>query len=31
MNAVDIIEKSELHSGLPDFRVGDTVQVHVRI
>jgi large subunit ribosomal protein L19 len=31
MNAVDIIEKNELKSGLPDFRVGDTVQVHVRI
>ena len=31
MNALSAIEKSELKSNLPDFQVGDTVRVHVKI
>ena len=31
MNAVNALEKNELRSDLPDFQVGDTVKVHVKI
>ena len=31
MNALDMIEKQQLRSDLPDFKPGDTVKVHVKI
>ena len=31
MNRLDVVEKSELRDGIPDFQPGDTVRVHVRI
>jgi large subunit ribosomal protein L19 len=31
MNAVDVVEQKELNPGIPDFQVGDTVRVHVKI
>ena len=31
MNALDIVEKSQLKTNMPDFIPGDTVRVHVRI
>ena len=31
MNALTIVEKDEMRTGLPEFRVGDTIRVHVRI
>jgi len=31
MNAVNALEKNELRTDLPDFQVGDTVRVHVKI
>ncbi len=31
MNRLDKIEKEQMRMDLPDFRVGDTVRVHVRI
>ena len=31
MNALSIIEKGEMRTNLPTFRVGDTVRVHVKI
>ena len=31
MNLVDIITKSQIRTDLPEFRVGDTVKVNVRI
>lgn len=31
MNLVDSVEHSQLKTNLPDFRVGDTVAVHVNI
>jgi large subunit ribosomal protein L19 len=31
MNAVNALEKKELRTDLPDFQVGDTVRVHVKI
>ena len=31
MNVLDMIEKQQLREGLPDFRPGDTVKVHVKI
>jgi len=31
MNVIDWIERRSMKLGLPDFRVGDTVRVHVRI
>jgi large subunit ribosomal protein L19 len=31
MNRLDIIEKAQLRTNLPDFQPGDTVRVHVRI
>ena len=31
MNTTDLVEKSYLRKGLPGFRPGDTVKVHVRV
>src|SRR4030067_1708893 len=31
MNPVEIVEREQLRMDLPDFRVGDTVKVHVKI
>ncbi len=31
MNAIEKVEKAYLRKDLPDFRVGDTVKVHVKI
>src|SRR3954453_18709978 len=31
MNRLDNIEKAQLRSNIPDFQLGDTVRVHVRI
>ena len=31
MNAVELVEKKFLKSTLPEFRPGDTIQVHVRV
>jgi large subunit ribosomal protein L19 len=31
MNAVDLLENKEMKTDLQDFRVGDTVRVHVKI
>ena len=31
MNTTDLVEKSYLRKGLPQFRPGDTVKVHVRV
>lgn len=31
MNPTDIVERPYLKSGLPEFRPGDTVRVHVRV
>ncbi|MBI5178794.1 MAG: 50S ribosomal protein L19 [Nitrospinae bacterium] len=31
MNAIEKVEKQYLRNDLPDFRVGDTVKVHVKI
>jgi large subunit ribosomal protein L19 len=31
MNTTDLVEKSYLRRGLPQFRPGDTVKVHVRV
>jgi large subunit ribosomal protein L19 len=31
MNKLDIVEKTQLRTNIPDFRSGDTVRVHVRI
>ena len=31
MNAVKLIEEKEMKSGIPEFQVGDTVRVHVKI
>ena len=31
MNAMELVEKAYLRKDLPDFRVGDTVRVHVKI
>jgi large subunit ribosomal protein L19 len=31
MNTVDLVEKPQLRDDLPEFRPGDTVQVHVRV
>jgi large subunit ribosomal protein L19 len=31
MNTTDLVEKSHLRKGLPVFRPGDTVKVHVRV
>jgi large subunit ribosomal protein L19 len=31
MNPVEMIEREQMRTDLPDFKVGDTVKVHVRI
>ena len=31
MNGLNIVEKAEMRANLPDFRVGDTIRVHVKI
>jgi large subunit ribosomal protein L19 len=31
MNPLEVVEREQLRTDLPDFRVGDTVRVHVRI
>jgi large subunit ribosomal protein L19 len=31
MNRLDVIEKAQLRTSVPDFQPGDTVRVHVRI
>jgi large subunit ribosomal protein L19 len=31
MNAIDMVEKQQLRTDLPDFKPGDTVKVHVKI
>jgi large subunit ribosomal protein L19 len=31
MNLMEIVEREQLRTDLPDFRVGDTVKVHVKI
>jgi large subunit ribosomal protein L19 len=31
MNTIDLVERSQLRTDLPEFRAGDTVRVHVRV
>jgi large subunit ribosomal protein L19 len=31
MNPLEVVEREQLRTDLPDFRVGDTVKVHVKI
>lgn len=31
MNVIDMIEKEQMRTDLPDFKAGDTIKVHVRI
>ena len=31
MNIIEVIEKEQLHSDIPDFRAGDTVKVFVKV
>ena len=31
MNQMEVVEREQLRTDLPDFRVGDTVRVHVKI
>jgi large subunit ribosomal protein L19 len=31
MNRLDVVEKAQLRTSVPDFQPGDTVRVHVRI
>ena len=31
MNPLEVVEREQLRTDLPDFRVGDTVRVHVKI
>ena len=31
MNPIELVEREQLRTDLPDFRVGDTVKVHVKI
>ena len=31
MNPLELVEREQLRTDLPDFRVGDTVKVHVKI
>jgi large subunit ribosomal protein L19 len=31
MNPMELVEREQLRTDLPDFRVGDTVRVHVKI
>jgi large subunit ribosomal protein L19 len=31
MNPLELVEREQLRTDLPDFRVGDTIRVHVKI
>ena len=31
MNLMEVVEREQLRTDLPDFRVGDTIRVHVKI
>src|SRR4030066_2373532 len=31
MNLMELVEREQLRTDLPDFRVGDTIRVHVKI
>jgi len=31
MNPMELVEREQLRTDLPDFRVGDTVKVHVKM
>src|SRR3989337_3798645 len=31
MNLMELVEREQLRTDLPDFRVGDTVRIHVKI
>jgi len=31
MNPLEVVEREQLRTDLPDFRIGDTVRVHVKI
>jgi large subunit ribosomal protein L19 len=31
MNIIEVLEKEQLRAGIPDFRAGDTVKVHVKV
>ena len=31
MNIIDVLEKEQLRSDIPEFRPGDTVKVHVKV
>jgi len=31
MNLLELVEREQLRTDLPDFRVGDTIRVHVKI
>ena len=31
MNLMELVERDQLRTDLPDFRVGDTIRVHVKI
>jgi len=31
MNPMELVEREQLRTDLPDFRVGDTVRIHVKI
>ena len=31
MNIIDVLEKEQLRSDIPEFRSGDTVKVHVKV
>ena len=31
MNPMEVVEREQLRTDLPDFRVGDTVRIHVKI
>jgi len=31
MNPLELVEREQLRTDLPDFRIGDTVKVHVKI
>ena len=31
MNPMELVEREQLRTDLPDFRVGDTIRVHVKI
>ncbi|MCJ7803829.1 MAG: 50S ribosomal protein L19, partial [Desulfobacterales bacterium] len=31
MNLMELVEREQLRTDLPDFRAGDTIRVHVKI